>query len=435
MEHATGSLEGAAQAGNPRAGRRHAGREGQVMSDLRFAVLGPVRAWRGDTELNLGSPQQRAVLAVLLLAEGRQVSRSALVDALWEDDPPPASVATVRTYISRLRRCLRTSTGARRDVIESAGDGYCLPLRSVALDLNVFLERTEEAQEAADAGQTEHAMELLQDALGLWQGGPLAGIPGRYAESQRVRLATLQMDALEERLALDIALGGHVRAAAELRSLLASHPMRERLSELLMLALYRSGRQADALAVFGNTRRLLIEALGIEPGPALQSMHQRILQMDESLIGPADRDGRRPAAPSPVTALVGRDYDVEQVARQLAPHDRCLVVLTGTGGLGKTRPALAVMERTRPHWRDGAAVDFSPVSEPERVPDVIASALGLVVQGQEWPLDVLQRNLAGQNMLIVLDNFEQMLEAAPLLADLAHQAPQLNLLVTSRVAL
>jgi hypothetical protein len=243
------------------------------------------------------------------------------------------------------------------------------------------------------------------------------------------------MDALEERLALDIALGGHVRAAADLRSLLASHPMRERLSEMLMLALYRSGRQADALAVFGNTRRLLSEELGIEPGPALQSMHQRILQMDESLIGPVGRDGRRPAAPSPVTALVGRDYDVEQVARQLAPHDRCLIVLTGIDGLGKTRPALAAVESTRPHRRDGAAfVDLSPVSEPERVPDVIASALGLVVQAQERPLDAFQRNLTGQNMLIVLDNFEQMLEAAPLLADLAHQAPQLNLLVTSRVA-
>jgi predicted ATPase/DNA-binding SARP family transcriptional activator len=407
-----------------------------VVSELRFAVLGPVRAWRGDTELDLGSPQQRAVLAVLLLAEGRQVSLSALVDALWGDEPPAASVGTVRTYISRLRRCLRANSGARGAVIESAGDGYRLLLSSATLDLNVFLKRTKEAQAAAGTGQAGHAAELLRDALGLWQGVPLAGIPGQYAECQRVRLAALQMAAVEERLALDIALGRHVAAAAELQSLLASHPMRERLSELLMLALYRSGRQADALAVFGNTRRVLSEELGIDPGPALQAMHQRILQTDESLIGPAGRDSWQPAAPSPVTALVGRDHDVEQVARLLATHGRRLVVLTGAGGIGKTRLALAVLERTRPHWRDGAAfVDLSPVTEPERVPDAIASALGLVVQGQERPLDALRRRLAGQNMLIVLDNFEQVLEAAPLLADLAHQAPQLHLLVTSRVVL
>ena len=260
------------------AGRAH------VVPELRFAVLGPLRAWRGNTKLDLGTPQQRAVLAILLLAEGRQVSLGALVDALWPDNPPAASVVTVRTYISRLRRCLRAASGARGEVIESAADGYCLPLRCVALDLSVFLERTREAQVAADTGDGEQAADLLRDALGLWQGVPLAGIPGQYAECQRVRLAALQMAALEERLALDIALGHHVLAAAELPALLAGDPMRERLSELLMLALYRSGRQADALAVFGNTRRLLSEELGIDPGPALRDMHQRILQADESLI-------------------------------------------------------------------------------------------------------------------------------------------------------
>lgn len=277
-----------------------------VVPELRFAVLGPLRAWRGNTELDLGTPQQRAVLAVLLLAEGRQVSLAALVDALWADDPPVASVATVHTYISRLRRCLRAPSGARDEVIESAGGGYCLPLGCVALDLGVFLARTREAHVAAGAGDAEQAADSLRDALGLWQGAPLAGVPGQYAESQRVRLAALQMAALEERLVLDIGLGRHAAAAVELQTLLATDPMRERLSELLMLALYRSGRQADALAVFGHTRRLLSEELGIDPGAALQDMHQRILQADESLIGPAGRDSWRPAAPSPVTAPVGR---------------------------------------------------------------------------------------------------------------------------------
>ena len=415
-----------------------------MVSELRFAVLGPVRAWRSDTGLDLGSPQQRAVLAVLLLAEGRQVSLGALVDALWGQEPPKAAVGTVRTYVSRLRHCLATSgPGGVPEMIESAGDGYALPLRSAVLDLNVFLSRTREAQAARNAGEAGQAAVLLRDALGLWQGVPLAGLPGEYAESQRVRLAELQLAAIEERLALDVELGGHVAAATELQILLADHPMRERLTELLMLALYRSGRQADALAVFDTTRRLLSEELGIDPGPALRQMHQRILQTDEGLISTdesrismADCEGGGPAAPSPVTALVGRDHDIEEVSALLTTQDRRIVVLTGAGGIGKTRLALAVLERSRPHWRDGTAfVDLSAVTDPRLVPDAIALALGLVVQGQERPLDTLSRRLPGRHMLIVLDNFEQVLGAAPMLAELAERAPRLHVLVTSRVVL
>jgi predicted ATPase len=188
--------------------------------------------------------------------------------------------------------------------------------------------------------------------------------------------------------------------------------------------------------VFDSTRHLLSEELGIDPGPALREMHQRILQMEESLIGVADRDDRWPKAPSPVTPLVGRDDDIEQLFGLLSRQDRRLVVLTGAGGIGKTRLALAVLERSGPYWRDGAAfVDLSAVTDPRLVPDAIASALGLVVQGRERPLDTLRRRLAEQNMLIVLDNFEQVIEAAPVVAELAERAPRLHVLVTSRVVL
>ena len=150
----------------------------------------------------------------------------------------------------------------------------------------------------------------------------------------------------------------------------------------------------------------------------------------------AGRDGARALAPSPVTALVGRDDDINEVVRLLRAQDRRLVVLTGAGGIGKTRLALAVMERTREHWRDGATfVDLSSVTDSRLVPDAIASALGLVVQGRERPLDTLERRLADRNMLIVVDNFEQVLEAAPVLADLLQRAAQLHLVVTSRVVL
>jgi DNA-binding SARP family transcriptional activator len=293
-----------------------------MTADLRFALLGPVRAWRGQAELDLGAPQQRSILAALLLAEGRQVPIGALIDGLWAADPPRTAAGTVRTYVSRLRRVLGRATGAGpsgypasgpdglpegrpgaladglRDslpgglpdrlpdgLIESAGDGYRLAQGGFGLDLDTFVRLTGKARAShADPGQ---AVRLLRQALALWQGEPLAGLPGRLAESQRDRLAELRMAALEERLALDIELGGHGAAAAELPELLAGDPLRERLTELLMLALYRSGRQAGALAAFGVTQRRLADDLGIDPGPGLRALHAGILRMDAGLTAAA----------------------------------------------------------------------------------------------------------------------------------------------------
>lgn len=223
---------------------------------------------------------------MLLLADGRQVSLDGMVDGLWGEEVPRAAAGTVRTYISRLRRRLGTGASANGaiEAIESIGDGYVLRLGPAALDLGDFEQWLAAAGVARHRHEMARAARLLRNALGLWRGEALAGVPGPYAESRRVRLAELRMAAVQEKLAIDVALGDHAVAIAELRALLAEHPFREELSELLMLALYKSGRQAEALDAFQDVRWRLNADLGIDPGPGLQAMRQRVLRADQRLM-------------------------------------------------------------------------------------------------------------------------------------------------------
>ncbi|WP_313896950.1 AfsR/SARP family transcriptional regulator, partial [Streptomyces sp. GC420] len=262
---------------------------------VRFTVLGPVRAWRDTAEVPLGPPQQRAVLAALLLGEGAQVPVHQLVDAVWGANAPGSAVGSVRTYVHRLRRLLEAR------LIRSVGDGYLAEVDEDALDLAVFRKLVARAERARARGGTEEASAALHDALALWQGTALAGIRGAYAEAQRTRLTKLRLSALEARLAAGLELGAHAEAAAELADLVAAHPFDERFREMQMLALYRSGRQAAALATYGEARRLLAEELGVDPGPALRAMHERILRADDGLLprageGPLARTARGPLA-------------------------------------------------------------------------------------------------------------------------------------------
>jgi DNA-binding SARP family transcriptional activator len=272
-----------------------------MSSGVTFELLGPVRAWRDDTELRLGSPQQRALLAILLLARGRQVPTPALIEALWGDEEPKAAINMVRSYVSRLRRCLEPSPTASAGVLLCfIGDGYVLELRSAVLDVDLFERRLADARTARATGETAKAALLLRNALALWRGGALAGIPGPYAESRRIRLTETYLTTLEEKLALDVTTGDHATAIPELTTLLQDHPYREGAAALLMHALYKSSRQAEALAAYDTIRRRLREELGIDPSPALQVMHQRILQRDHALIATPSPVPPRPAI---ITAL------------------------------------------------------------------------------------------------------------------------------------
>ncbi|SDT81247.1 AfsR/SARP family transcriptional regulator [Actinoplanes derwentensis] len=242
---------------------------------ISFALLGPVRARRDGVEFLLGSPQQRTTLAVLLLREGLLTTMDELVDAIWPDGPPPAAVATVRTYLSRLRRLFPTNCGVRIDWI---GGGYVLTAPPGSIDVHLFHRHTTRAAEARRDGHTREAAAELRAAVNLHRGTPLAGAAGGYVEGQRARLAELCRGAAFDLVDLTVELGGYAEAIADLRAMVAEDPLRERCHLLLMTALYRGGRQADALAHYRQVRRTLADELGIEPTPELQRLHQRILQ-------------------------------------------------------------------------------------------------------------------------------------------------------------
>ncbi|MDH6629342.1 DNA-binding SARP family transcriptional activator [Streptomyces sp. LBL] len=265
---------------------------------LRFSLLGPVRAWRGPDEIALGPPQQRAVLAVLLLAEGSQVSVGRLVDAVWGTEAPASARGILRTYIHRLRKVLEPAGDTASSVIRAAADGYQLTSPG-ELDLSHFRELFAQAERARGAGDARGAARCLGDALGLWRGTALAGVRGEYADSQRQRLDELRLSAEAVRLTVELDLGSHEKAASELTGLVAEHPLDERFREMLMLALYRSGRQAAALATYREAQTLLADELGVDPGPALQATYQRVLQADAGLLTPAV-----PVKPAPVPASV-----------------------------------------------------------------------------------------------------------------------------------
>jgi len=267
----------------------------QTHEGLRVEVLGPLRAWRSATEIPLGPPRQRAVFAVLAVRAGRVVSRGELVAALWGETPPASAEGNLHTYVSNLRRALDPARPHRgtASLIVSDAAGYSLRVRESDVDVAVFERACAEATRAAAAEDFASVVESLDTALGLWRGDALSGVPGPLAEAERERLAQLRLAAVERRAAAALALGGHRDLCAELAGLVREHPVRESLRELLMLALYRSGRHTEALEVFREARQDLVRELGIEPGEGLRRLHEQVLAFDPALDLPAE-PARRP---------------------------------------------------------------------------------------------------------------------------------------------
>ncbi|MFH9571901.1 AfsR/SARP family transcriptional regulator [Streptomyces sp. NPDC017230] len=416
---------------------------------LRFGVLGPVRAWRGGEALATGSPQQRALLAALLLREGRTATASELIDALWGEEPPSQALAAVRTYASRLRKVLDPG------VLVSESGGYAVRgLDEGALDLTAAQDLSAEAEKARGAGDLCHARDVLRRALALWDGEVLAGVPGPYAEAQRVRLEEWRLQLLETCLDMDLEQGCHAEAVSELTALTAAHPLRERLRELLMLALYRSGRQAEALAVYADTRRLLADELGVDPRPGLQELQQRILQADPDLAeppAPAAQTAVAPVRPAQLPATVpdftGRASFVRELSDVLSSasgdgdgNGRVMAVsaLAGIGGVGKTTLAVHVAHRARAAFPDGQLyVDLqgagARAAEPETVLGSFLRALGTpdsaVPDSLEERAALYRSLLDGRRVLVLLDNARDAAQVRPLLPGTEGSAA----LVTARV--
>ncbi|GGK75234.1 AfsR/SARP family transcriptional regulator [Mangrovihabitans endophyticus] len=433
----------------------------QEVSALRFEMLGPLRAARDATPLSLGPSQHRVVLGVLLLHPERPVSRPLLIDAVWGDETPTCAVNLIQRYVSALRRVLepghtpRSASG--RLVWTDAG--YVLSMAESSLDLAVFDAEVSRARHAREVGDLPAAAEALRRASRLWRGVPFDGLTSAYLDGQRDALMERRLLAVEDRIEVELALGNHRELVGELRQLVADNPLRERLPGLLMLALYRCDRQAEALTVYQAARSRLREDLGIDPAAPLRRLHQQILAADESLAAPvsapasasrhtAVAGGAGPAAPSQlphsISGFVGRQGSIERLD-ELMRHDggqpdaMTIIAIAGTAGVGKTALAVHWAHQVRDAFPDGQLYvnlrGFDPtglVMQPDEAIRGFLDAFAVPPQRVPVSLDAraaLYRSLvAGKRVLVVLDNARDASQVRPLLPG----APGCLVLVTSR---
>jgi predicted ATPase/DNA-binding SARP family transcriptional activator len=416
---------------------------------LQIELLGPVEVRVGGRAVALGGQRPRALLAVLALKGGRVVTTERLIDELWGEDPPARARDSLQMHVSRLRKAL-SEAGAGGGRLVNHADGYLLDVQPGECDVERWQQSLGQAHRARAGGEPQAARDRIDEALGLWRGEPLGGVStNSLLDAERARLDEERLAAIIEGIELDLELGRHGELLGQLDALVIAHPFKERLVELQMLALYRCGRQADALAAFQAARARFVEELGIEPGQGLRDLHEDVLRHSDELSSPVDTTAERtveaqprPPIPTPLrlpvppNRTVGREQDVAAVGERLRAGPVRLLTLTGPGGVGKTRLALEAARGVQADFADGAHfVSLAAQRRPYDVPVAIVSALGIIVLSGESADQAAERFLAAKHLLLVLDNLEHLLEAASFIARLLEACPALTVLATSRAPL
>ncbi|MET9977322.1 BTAD domain-containing putative transcriptional regulator [Streptomyces microflavus] len=442
---------------------------------MRYCILGTTRALRDDgTAVPIGGARLRALLTVLALHPGRTVPAGVLVGEVWDGDPPADAAGALQALVGRLRRALG------RSAVESVESGYRLAAPPDAVDLHRFERLAGEGSRALEEGDAVKAVTVLDEALALWGGPPLADLPDRAAPASR--LESRRLGARRARLEALRLLGRADEALWELAALCAAHPLDEPLQALRIRALRDAGRTAEALAAYDEVRTVLSERLGTDPGPELRGLYGELLhqeaapaapqppaahpgQAPEEHSVPGKQPTRPPPQPSPpsspqpsppasgnlrarLTSFVGRDPDIAALREDLTRTR--LVTLLGPGGAGKTRLSQETAEAVADAWPDGVwLAELAPVDDPAAVPEAVLSAVGardtvlrgagaeelraFTEPGAGDPLVRLTEYCSRRRMLLLLDNCEHVVDAAAALADhLLTHCPQLTVLATSR---
>ncbi|MGH9280661.1 MAG: BTAD domain-containing putative transcriptional regulator [Acidimicrobiales bacterium] len=410
---------------------------------MEFRVLGSLEVVDGGRRVDLGAPKERALLGELVLHANRVVSRDRLIEVVWGENPPATASETLNTYVSHVRAVLEPGRGRRQHarILLTRPPGYLLAVDDDDVDAARFERLVSEGRSARQSGDSASAATALTEALTLWRGRALADFTDEpWAQAEAARLDELRLTAIEERMEADLAMARHHELTGELRRLVAEHPLRERLWGQLMVALYRSGRQSEALRAFTELRQVLAEELGIEPSAPLRTLEEDILHQRASLEPESATQvaaETRPAGtahnlPTPLTTFVGREAEVAGV-RELCRTTR-LVTLTGVGGIGKSRLALEVARGLLPDHANGVfLVELAPLADASSLHEHVLAAMRVGEDPGQSPAATLAKMLVDRQVLLVLDNCEHLAVAtAALAAELLAAAPGVRILATSR---
>jgi DNA-binding SARP family transcriptional activator/Tfp pilus assembly protein PilF len=404
---------------------------------LELGILGPVRAVRAGRDVALGGPKPRAVLALLLVDAGRVVPAEYLAEVLWRGSPPPGAAKTLRSYISRLRSLLEPEAA-----LVARGGGYAIRVDPDRVDAARFERLTGAGRDALGRGEAAAAAGRFAEALALWRGRALADVSGvEPLAREAARLEELRLVAVEGRIEADIERGLAAEVTGELEQLVAEHPVRERLWRLLVLALYRAERQADALAAYRRARQMLAEELGIEPGPELRQLEEEVLRQE---VPPPATAAVTRALPRDVAGFTGRGAELGQLLGQLAVAGAYggvvgICAIGGMAGIGKTTLAVHAAHQLAERFPDGQLFlplhAYTPGQRPVDPAEALASLLlAAGVGARQIPSGVEARAarwrdyLAGKKVLLVLDDASGHEQVRPLLPGTAGSL----VLITSR---